>query len=88
MEKTRREITAPYYSGIMGTQLSKRSIWCTAEADAWSRNFDYANYRRIQADIHAAPLCEAAYAKLCEALNLQHHQDVNSGEGAAGDPLS
>lgn len=57
-------------------------IWMTAEVDAWSRGFDYADYidlRQKRGDT-SAPLSERGYKSLCDLLRTEMTQEFEADE--------
>lgn len=53
-----------------------KNIFGTAEASAWSRDFDHVDYQHLCEAYGVKPVPEPVYAKLCEAFNL--HMDLSN----------
>lgn len=53
------------------------NIWCTIEADAWSRDFDYAGYVRF-CDLLSdkKPVSKTEYQLLCAQFDEQMALDL------------
>jgi hypothetical protein len=58
------------------------SIWSTIECDAWSRDFDYANYLRIRelSGIQSNPVSEEMYLNLKHAFETEMRNDFLNSE--------
>jgi hypothetical protein len=55
-------------------------IFSTAEAYAWSPDFDYEDYKRTCFKFKVMPFCEAAYSALKGAFDIQMDYDMTKDE--------
>lgn len=53
------------------------NIWSTAEADAWGRDFDYADYMMLCERKDVVPFSERIYYAFKEVFNAHYEEEQN-----------